>query len=212
MVEPLPEALPAGERLLWQGSPAWWPLARRAFHIRKVAIYFLALAAWRMISAGADGGSLIGVVTAGAWVLPVGIGSLGLLALLAYCSSRTTVYTITSRRLVMRVGIALPITLNIPFARIGSAAVTVDRAGNGDIPVAISGKDRIAYAVLWPHARPWRFARPEPMLRAVPQAERVARILSGALRTAAMTAPQTVESGVRAGELATTGALKTVAA
>ena len=34
----LPADLPEGERLLWQGSPAWMSLAVRAFHIRKVAI------------------------------------------------------------------------------------------------------------------------------------------------------------------------------
>ena len=179
--EALPEALPAGERVLWRGSPAWWPLACRAFHVRKVAIYFLILAGWRMLSMAADGASVAAIVTAGIWVLPISLFALGLLLLLAYLSSRTTVYTITSRRLVMRIGIALPITLNIPYSKIAAAAVTTDRAGVGDIPVAVGGKDRIAYMVLWPHARPWRLARPEPMLRAVPNALSVAKVLSDAL-------------------------------
>ena len=36
----LPEALPAGERLLWQGSPDWKSLAVHVFHVRTLAVYF----------------------------------------------------------------------------------------------------------------------------------------------------------------------------
>jgi hypothetical protein len=40
--------------------------------------------------------------------------------------------------------------------------------------------DRIALLHLWPHARPWRVSRPEPMLRCVPDAAAVARLLTQA--------------------------------
>ena len=36
----LPEALPAGERILWQGSPDWKLLAAEAFHVRRLSLYF----------------------------------------------------------------------------------------------------------------------------------------------------------------------------
>ena len=36
----LPEPLPAGERVLWQGSPQWRVMARRTFHVRKLTLYF----------------------------------------------------------------------------------------------------------------------------------------------------------------------------
>ena len=39
----LPERLPAGERILWQGSPDFRALARNAFHLRKLALYFSVL-------------------------------------------------------------------------------------------------------------------------------------------------------------------------
>ena len=45
--------------------------------------------------------------------------------------------------------------------------------------------DKVAYLLLWPHARPWRLSKPEPMLRAVPDAARVAAILARALAAAA---------------------------
>ena len=36
----LPEPLPAGERILWQGAPDWRALAVHVFHVRKLAAYF----------------------------------------------------------------------------------------------------------------------------------------------------------------------------
>ena len=50
----------------------------------------------------------------------------------------------------------------------------------GDLPATLSKGYRLAFLVLWPHARPWRVARPEPMLRCVPQAEQVAELLTRA--------------------------------
>ena len=47
-VRGLPALLPAGEKLLWQGSPDWRSLAVRAYHVRKIAIYFLLLVLWRI--------------------------------------------------------------------------------------------------------------------------------------------------------------------
>jgi len=38
----------------------------------------------------------------------------------------------------------------------------------------------LGYMLLWPHARPWRFARPQPMLRSVPDAQAVAAMLAEA--------------------------------
>jgi hypothetical protein len=38
--------------------------------------------------------------------------------------------------------------------------------------------------VLWPHARPWYFSPPQPMLRAIPDAAKVAGILASALNAA----------------------------
>ena len=35
----LPGPLPAGDRLLWQGRPAWRALAQRIFHVKVVAAY-----------------------------------------------------------------------------------------------------------------------------------------------------------------------------
>lgn len=177
----LPERLPGGERLLWQGSPRWQSLATRAFHVRALAAYCLILAAWRVGSGLHDGQSLGDVLFGTLFLVPFTLLALGIPTGLAWLYGRSTVYTITSRRVVIRCGVALPLTLNLPFRVVGSAALREFPDGTGDLPLALAGGERIGFIFLWPNVRPWRLARPEPMLRAVPDAGRVADILAQAL-------------------------------
>ena len=177
----LPERLPPGERQLWQGSPQWQALARRAFHAGPIAIYFGVLLAWRAGTALVTGESVVQTLVAVMWLAPLALVALGILALMAWLSARTTVYTITDRRVVMRVGIVLSVTFNLPFRVIQSAALMTHTDGTGDIPLALAGEDRISYLHLWPHTRPWRIARAQPMLRCVPAAASVAALLSRAV-------------------------------
>jgi len=176
--------LPANEQILWQGRPQWRGLALRAFHVRKVAIYFALLAAWRFES-NVAAGDWLAATTAVLWLLLPCSAACGILVLVAWLSSRTTQYTITTRRLVMQFGVALPIMLNIPFGLVGAAAMRCYTDGTGDIPLAIIGKDRLAYLMLWPHVRPWRAARAEPMLRAITDVRRVSEIFASAVASAA---------------------------
>lgn len=182
-VRGLPERLPAGERLLWQGVPDAKALARQAFHVRTLAFYFAALLAWNA-AASLSGGA---AAAARSTLLPalLAAGALGLLMLLARLTARTTVYTITSRRVVIRFGIALPVTVNLPFAAIESAGLREHASGTGDIPLLLAIPKGLPWPVLWPHVRPWRITRPQPMLRAVPDAARAAQILARALAASA---------------------------
>lgn len=177
----LPEMLPTGERVLWQGAPHWQTVARDVFHVRKFAIYFGVLLVWRALTVLSDGGTLAHAVIATLWLVPLALGAIGLLALLAWLTSRTAMYTITNQRVVMRIGIVLTITFNIPFRTIQSVGMHTHANGTCDMTLSLNDADRIAYLQLWPHVRPWQFARTEPMLRAVPDAHRVAEILTSAL-------------------------------
>lgn len=177
----LPEKLPAGERLLWQGSPSWRAFAIRAFHARTVALYFAALATWRLVVGWHDGESAREALLAVAGLLPLAVAAVGLLCALAWLMARSAVYTITDRRVVLRVGVVLQVAFNVPFTAIVGAGVQVHRDGTADIPLMLAPDVRIAYAHLWPHARPFRLRRPEPMLRGVLDGARVAALLADAL-------------------------------
>ena len=178
----LPERLPPGETMLWRGRPCWRGLALRVFHLRKVAIYFTILLAWQGTAAVYDGGTLADAMLAMLTVLPIALAGLGILAGLALLYARSTIYTITSRRVVMRFGIALPMTVNLPFSKVDAAALRRGGDGSGDIPLALKGPDKIAHPALWPFARPGHYRRPQPMLRALAAPEAVAGILAGALK------------------------------
>lgn len=186
----LPERLPDGERLLWQGTPHWRVLARHAFHLRGLALYFGVIVAYCFGSAALGGTPLSDAAVSAAELAGLALVPVGFLAAYAWAVGRVTVYSITNRRVVIQLGLTLPMTINLPFAKIEAAALNVRPNGTGDISLLLNAKDKVAYLVLWPHARPWRLARPEPMLRAVPDAGRVGQLLARALAASAdMPAP-----------------------
>jgi hypothetical protein len=179
----LPEQLPEGERILWQGRPDWMALSQSAFHIRAVAIYFALLAAWFAGSELSAGGTAYEAARAATGVVPGAVVAISLLAGIAALSARAALYTITTQRVVMRFGMALPMILNIPYKQIASADLKLHRDGTGDIPLMVTGGKRQSMVVLWPHVRPWRATEPQPMLRCIPDARNVADVLASALRS-----------------------------
>lgn len=192
----LPEALPAGEHILWQGAPDWKALALRAMHVRVLAIYFGILTAWRAVTLVSDGGTFVTALQSALWLAGAAGLALGLLGLIAWFTARTAVYTITNRRIVLRIGVVLTVAFNLPYRMIKSAGLRAYRDGTGDIPLALADDVRISYLHLWPHARPWRIARPEPMLRAVPDVAAVADILARAVAAAEGAAVRPVRAAV----------------
>jgi hypothetical protein len=194
-VEPvrgLPERLPAGERMLWQGSPSFAALATQVFHMRAVAAYFAALLAWSAISALYDGQGWAGIAAGWVWLVPGVLVGLGLLGLFAWLYQRTTIYTITNRRVVLRIGVAVPKAINVPYSIVAEAALQKRANGSGDIALTLTGKDRISYAHLWPHVRPWALSDAQPAMRCLPGVEAVARTLAEAMveaKAPAATAP-----------------------
>ena len=200
----LPEKLPAGERILWQGSPSKTSLARHALHADAVALYFVALAVARLAWAASSGEPIAGALPSAAAVLFAGAISTALLVTAARLSARTTLYTITNKRLVMRYGIAMPMSVNIPFSQVRSAAVNSYGDKTGDIALDIAGPMRLAYLHLWPHARAWHLKEAQPALRSLPDAKAAAEILVKAVAAAGV--PAAVQGLVQAPSLVKTSA------
>ena len=181
-VRGLPADLPAGETMLWQGSPSWTRLACQAFHVRAVAGYLGLMLAWRAAGAIAAGVAPAKAVAASLSVAPLAAAAVGLLMLMAWLTARSTVYTITSRRVVMRFGAALTKAINLPFTIVESGALNAFADGSGDVALTLKAPNKLAFLQMWPHVRPWRVAAPQPTLRAVPQAAAVSRILAQAMK------------------------------
>lgn len=191
----LPAPLPPGESVLWQGSPDWRTLARRPFRCREVALWFAAIALLELLWTLGRGEPLTTALPGIVTTLALGAVALGILVALAWATAHVTIYTLTERRLLIRFGIALQITLHLPLGEIVAAGLRLDVDGTGDIPLELREARGVGYAVLWPHVRPWRFRDPEPMLRAVPDAARVAARLGAALASVEVTAPDVARRG-----------------
>ncbi|MDG5493309.1 photosynthetic complex putative assembly protein PuhB [Niveispirillum sp. BGYR6] len=174
----LPGHLPAGEQILWQGRPAARLVARHVLKSLWVGGYFLLLALWAAAAGLADGQPLGGILFSVAVLIALAALALGLLELFAWGVERTTLYTITSQRVVMRFGVALSMSLNLPFNQIN--AVALGRLGGkaGSIALALRPGHRLSWMVQWPHVRGWRFAAPEPALICLADADAVAAILA----------------------------------
>jgi hypothetical protein len=204
-VRGLPAALPEGETLLWQGRPSARRLACDAFHIRAVAGYFALMMAWGAASGLAHGAKLTTLLATQSAAVPVALAGLGLLAGLAFLNSRTTVYTITSKRVVLRFGAGFSKAINIPFSVIDGAALKTYGDGTGDLALQLKAPNKIALLQLWPHARPNRFADPQPALRSVADVRAAGAVLAEAMADTVVlasgeslvAAPSSAKSGPR---------------
>jgi hypothetical protein len=176
----LPEPLPAGEKILWQGAPSWTAMAKHVFRLQWLTVYFAVIVVLQIASVSSSEGGLAEGWSSVALAVFLALVGLLLVGLLAYWSATTTVYTLTNRRIVMRVGIVLTVTFNLPFKTLRSADLKLYKDGTGDIPMQIATGDKIAFFHLWPHVRPWRLAKPEPMMRCIPEAKQVAVLLTEA--------------------------------
>lgn len=175
----LPEALPEGEHILWQGSPHPVRLAWEALALPWIIAYFTVLAIWRV---GVSSTELPFGEAIGHGVPFLVIGALACLILLgiAWIQSKATVYTLTNKRVAMRIGAALTMTLNLPYVQIENAAVDIRKGGTGTIAFLLPSDTRFSYMMTWPSVRPWFMTRTQPALRCIPNVKKVAEIFADA--------------------------------
>jgi membrane protein YdbS with pleckstrin-like domain len=160
-VEPvpgLPKRLPEGEAMLWQGSPDWRAFAVNAFHLRKIGVYLGILVGWQVLTAVYDGRTMAETVSRGVLFTALAVVALGIVAGAAWLYAKSCLYTITSRRLVIRHGAALPVTVNIPYALVDGVDLQPLANGRGNIAVTLKRGERASLVALWPSSRSRRSA------------------------------------------------------
>lgn len=184
-VRGLPAHLPEGEEILWQGQPNWWALVQESLSLWWVAGYFVFLFAWRTIGGAATETWLASATTA-SFFLVLGLIVCVLLMLVSLIQAKATVYTITNKRVALRIGAALTMTLNLPFKQVMNAELALRKSGHGNISLEMNpeGGMGFSYVLTWPHVRPWRLKHPQPTLRCIPDARAVAALLADAAQTA----------------------------
>lgn len=180
------------ERILWQGRPSRRYLSRYVFKAPWVGLYLATMVVLRGVFAASAGAGPSEIALSMLFVLPLAVTGWGILELLAWAHARTTLYTLTERRWVMRFGVALDMTVNLAFSGIRNASFSRRRASAaGDIAIELGGAFRApngelvtlgpSYFHLWPHARPWHLSMPQPTARGVEEVGEVARVFAEAL-------------------------------
>ena len=184
----LPAPLPAGERMLWQGAPDWRVLALHGYRVRAFAGYGAAVILARALLNLAEGESVVAVGQTLVWPVTLLCAGLSLLGFIAWLAARTTVYTLTDRRVVIRQGIAMPVTMNLPLSLVDGVSVVSRGHATGDVALQLAPAEHVSYLLLWPHVRPWQWRQPQPMLRAIADhtsvAATVVQVLQGSAQTA----------------------------
>ncbi len=139
----LPGKLPEGEQILWQGRPSARLVSRHALKSHWIAFYFVVLALWAAMSGYADAQPFGGILFSVAVLIGLAAAVLGMIELFAWGVERTTLYTITSERVVMRFGVALSMTLNLPFRQIDTIALGKLGGKAGTIAIAPCAPARV---------------------------------------------------------------------
>lgn len=179
-VRGLPSVLPSGEYVLWQGAPSWRSLALHAYRVKLLAIYFAVIVVARGLYLLSSGSSILESLRGCFGPAVMSIVCLAIITGIARLSASATMYTITTRRVVIRQGVALSSTVNLPFKAIESAQILNRADGSGDITLTIERAQRVSYLWLWPHVRPGRITRPQPALRCLADPQRAGEILGRA--------------------------------
>ena len=173
-VEGLPDFLPEGETMVWQGRPTVAAMARRVFFIPHLALYFGLLIAGHTVYRLMEGASVAQVMGTFVWQAGLAATVLVLLAWLARSYAASVMYTLTSERLVIRSGVALPMMVNIPIEQITAADMRVYRDGTGDIVLTPVADRKLHWVLLWPNVSAW-YSRPvRPLLRGLAEPHRAA--------------------------------------
>jgi len=173
-VEGLPDYLPEGETIVWQGRPTVAAMARRVFFIPHLALYFGLLIAGHTVYRLMEGVSAAQVMGTFVWQAGLAATVLVLLAWLARSYAASVMYTLTSERLVIRSGVALPMMVNIPIEQITAADMRVYRDGTGDIVLTPIADRKLHWVLLWPNVSAW-YSRPiRPLLRGLAEPHRAA--------------------------------------
>ena len=164
-IEGLPEALPEGESLIWQGRPTVGAMLKRVFFVPQLAVYFGLLIGGHTIYRLTESVPMAQVLGTLVWQFGLAAIVLLLLVWLARAYAKSILYTLTSARLVIRSGVALPMMVNIPIEQIIAADLRVHRDGTGDILLRASADRKLYWVLLWPNVSAW-YSRPvRPCLR-----------------------------------------------
>ena len=171
--------IPKDEKIIWYGRPDLRRFCLSALGLKYI-IFYLIIIFFSIIYARSGDFNFIKITQV---LFPYLISSfLAVLLLIIIGISQVlpTIYVITSKRVIIRSGLALIFMLNVPFDKIASIDKKQYSDGSGNISFKLMGNKRVPFFAGWPSVRPWHFNNPEPTLRCISDVDIVALKLSEA--------------------------------
>jgi len=176
--------LPAGERVLWSGSPDQRAVARNFLYERWVLAFVALSFAVGVGDALQNGGvdsnrRLVGVSALSAILMCVAIVSI---RFFAWRIAKTSKYVITDKRVFFDIGMVLRADANIPYSSVEGVNLLRHSDGSADLVVSLTGVQEIPWLLLYPHMTWGGSRRGRPTFRALPHPQLAADAVVGALR------------------------------
>ncbi|MEM7527470.1 MAG: photosynthetic complex putative assembly protein PuhB [Pseudomonadota bacterium] len=178
-----PRCSPKASRCCGKARPSWKALALRGVATKFVMGWLAIIVAWKI--SALIGGTLTLVEAARLLLMQLCLAAVavGIFAGIAYATAEQTIYTITNRRVVLRFGLMMDLSVNLPFTQIGKLDLRRHRDGTGDLVLGLQGDlQGLSIIHIWPNSLPWHWFSPTPMLRALPEPDHAGQILADALK------------------------------
>ena len=171
--------IPENEEVIWHGRPNLRRFSLSALGLRYLMLYLLIISITTFSSNFGNLTLLLFLQMMFPYIISCCLAGI-ILVMIGISQVIPTVYVITSKRIIIKSGLALIFMLNVPFDKVANIDKKVFNDGCGDISFKLIGNKRIPFFAGWPSVRPWYFNDPEPTFRCIPDVDVVAFKLTSA--------------------------------
>ena len=174
--------IPENEEVIWHGRPNLRRFSLSALGLRYLMLYLLIISITTFSSNFGNLTLLLFLQMMFPYIISCCLAGI-ILVVIGISQVIPTVYVITSKRIIIKSGLALIFMLNVPFDKVANIDKKVFNDGCGDISFKLIGNKRIPFFAGWPSVRPWYFNDPEPTFRCIPDVDVVAFKLTSAAQS-----------------------------
>ena len=174
--------IPKDEVIIWHGRPDLRRFCLTAIGIKYILVYLIIITCSIIYTRYGDFNLITFLQVLVPYLLSCCLAIM-LLVIVGISQVLPTVYVITSKRVIIKSGLALIFMLNVPFDKIASIDKNHYSDGSGNISFKLISKKRVPFFASWPSVRPWYFSNPEPAFRCIADVDVIALKLSEAAQS-----------------------------
>lgn len=174
--------IPKDEVIIWHGRPDLRRFCLTAIGIKYILVYLIIITCSIIYTRYGDFNLITFLQVLVPYLLSCCLAII-LLVIVGISQVLPTVYVITSKRVIIKSGLALIFMLNVPFDKIASIDKNHYSDGSGNISFKLISNKRVPFFASWPSVRPWYFSNPEPAFRCIADVDVIALKLSEAAQS-----------------------------